>query len=99
MLVEDQQIIEEIKTELSFMSLQNLTHGIEDNRLFFLDCLATKLDNWKITCVYVKETSGSDCLNYRSIWPQCYKTGLIKTLLHRGWVGSHKCEILKIEVR
>ena len=92
MVVEDQQIIEEIKTELSIMSVLNFTHEIEkDNRLAFLDCLSTKLDNRIVTSVYVKETSGSDVLNYKSICPQRYKTGLIKTLLHRGWIsGVHR---------
>ena len=82
------------------MSVLNCTHEVEkDNRLAFLDCLSTKLDNRIITSVYVKETSGSDCLNYKSVCPQRYKTGLIKTLLHRGWTVSHNWETFQIEVR
>ena len=82
------------------MSVLNLTLEIEkDNRLAFLDCLSTKPDNRIITSVNVKETSVSDCLMYRRTCPQHYKSGLIKTLLLRGWIASHNWEILQIEVR
>ena len=82
------------------MSVQSFTHEIEkDNRIDFIDRLSTKLDNRILTCVYVKETSGSTYLNDRNICSQPYKTGLMKTLLHRGWIISHNWEIFQSEGR
>lgn len=61
-----------------------------------------KSNNSFATSVYVKTTNHGDCLNYISICPEKYKTGVIKTFLHRGyaicsnWTTFHK-EIERIK--
>ena len=57
------------------------------------------LVSFMYTDVMIRSSSLVDCLNYRSACPQPYKTCLIKTLLHRGWIVSHNWEIFHIEVR
>lgn len=50
----------------------------------FLDILLNRT-NGITTSVYTKPTKTSDCLNYKSICPDRYKTGIIKTLLSRAY--------------
>ena len=66
-------------------SILNYTHEVEkDNKLYFLDCLVTKLDSSFQTSVYVKSIQNGDCLNYKNISSHSYKDGVIRTLLLRG---------------
>ena len=51
-----------------------------------------------VSSVYVKETNNGDCLNYHSICPERYKTGVIKTLLFRAFHVSSNWDNFHIEV-
>ena len=57
----------------------------KDSELSFLDTLIRRCNDSFVSSVYVKETNNGDCLNYNSICPDRYKTGVIKTLLHRAF--------------
>ena len=52
--------------------------------------------------MFVKETNHGDCLNYESIFPDSYKTGVVKSMLHRAFHISsswHRfsCEVDRIK--
>ena len=51
----------------------------------FLDVIIDRNFEPLRTSVHVKSTNAGDCLNYNSICPDRYKSGVIKTLLHRGY--------------
>ena len=51
-----------------------------------------------ITTVYTKKTSNGECINYNSVCPERYKTGVIKTLLHRAYLVCSTWEAFTIEV-
>ena len=60
-----------------------LDHSI-NNQFHFLD-VNIKSDGTKYhTSVFIKDTNDADYLDYKSICPQRYKIGVIKTLLNRG---------------
>ena len=50
--------------------------------------MSAEKNNKLTTSVYIKPTSNGDCLNFESICPDRYKTGVVKTLLHRGYAIS-----------
>ena len=90
------RIIEKFKSN----SVLNFTFELEKSQnLSFLDCLITRYDSRFETSVYVKDTSMGDCINYKSICPDKYKTGVIKTLLHRGYHVSSDHDTFQEEVR
>ena len=46
----------------------------------------TKFSKNKVyTLVYIKPANTGECLNYNSLCPMQYKTGVINTLLHRAY--------------
>jgi hypothetical protein len=57
----------------------------KNNILSFLDVDINNCQNDLKTSVHTKETSSGDCINYLSLAPQRYKTGVIKTMLHRAY--------------
>ena len=71
------------------------TYEIENKRTIpFLDVLVRRLVQNTVTMsVYVKKTHSGDVINYHSIAPDRYKTGVIKTMLQRAhtvcstWAG------------
>jgi hypothetical protein len=69
-----------------------------NNHLPFLDVNINVSQGTFKTSVYVKETNQGDCLNFKSQCPEKYKTGVIKTLLHRGYNISSDRETLHIEI-
>ena len=54
------------------------------SKLPFLDVCVTRSHSRFLTNVHVKHTNTGECINYHSIAPERYKTGVIKTLLHRA---------------
>ena len=69
----------------------------------FLDVLITRNGTKFETSVFVKETNHGDCLNYESICPDRYKTGIIKSLLQRAYYISSSwhtftCEVYRIKL-
>ena len=57
----------------------------KDDKLAFLDVLILKTDQNFCTSVYRKMTSIGLYINFVSFTPYSYKTGLIKTLIHRTY--------------
>ena len=68
-------------------------------QLSFLDCLIKRFDDTLQTSVFVKDTNAGDCLNFKSVCPDRYKTGVIKTLLHRGYQVSSNSDTFQKEVQ
>ena len=89
------RIIEKFKSN----SVLDFTFELEKSqKLSFLDCLITRFESKFKTSVFVKDTNSGDCINYKSICPEKYKTGVIKTLLHRGYHVSSDPTIFNAEV-
>ena len=67
-------------------SVLKFTYEIENKRnISFLDVSINRTTNNDVsTTVFVKHTNTGDCLNYNSICPDRYKTGVIKNFLHRA---------------
>jgi len=88
-----------IKNMFEEQSVLSFTYEIESSRrLSFLDVIVNRCrDNFE-TSVHVKKTSSGDCINYRSLCPERYKTGVIKTLLHRAYKISSNWSIFHAEV-
>jgi len=67
-------------------SVLNFTFEMEvSNKLSFLDVLINRQIRNFETTVHVKSTHSGDCINFRSICPNRYKIGVVKTLLHRAY--------------
>ena len=84
--VRDENHLLEIKQKFHEESRLNYTHELSVNKkLPYLDVLIDGNNNDKyIQKVFTKPTKSDDCLNYDGDAPERYKTGVIKTLLHRA---------------
>jgi len=99
LLVDNVDQIDMIKRHFEANSVLKFTHELEKSRqLPFLDSLIRIQDNKLLTSVYVKPTNFGDCINYKSVCPDRYKTGVIKTLLHRAYHISSNWELFTVEV-
>lgn len=94
-----------LKTLFEHHSVLKFTFEHEqENKLVFLDTIVTRNNEMITTAVHTKTTSSDDCINYISICPDRYKTGVIKTLFHRAhsisstWQLFHE-EAMKIKQR
>jgi len=86
LLVRDLETVDSIRSKFISMSVLNFTFELEKSRqLPFLDILVNRSSNSFNTSVYVKSTNLGQCINYKSICPDRYKTGVIKTFLHRAY--------------
>ena len=96
---QDLQSLEILKCEFEKYSVLQFTYEKEKSgKLAFLDCLVTRMNEKFHTQVYVKDTNNGDCINYKSLCPERYKVGVIKTLLHRGYHISNDWETFHIEI-
>lgn len=71
-----------------------------NNTINFLD-ISIKIDvnkNIYTTAVHTKETHEGDYMNFKSQCPTSYKTGVIKTLLHRAYLISSNWDNLHSEI-
>ena len=99
LVVDNYEILSRLKSKFESESVLKFTFEKEkDNKLPFLDTLITRFNNSFVSSVYVKETNNGDCLNFDSICPDRYKTGVIKTLLHRAFHVSSCWDDFHIEV-
>lgn len=79
--------LETIKSKFEDSSVLNFTYEIENNKcISFLDVNVKKGDNKLETSVNVKKTHSGDCINFRSIAPERYKIGVIKTMINRAYL-------------
>ena len=84
--MEDAGSLELLKKKFELNSVLKFTYENEKcEKLEFLDCTVTRMNEKFHTGVYVKDTNNGDCINFRSACPERYKIGVIKTLLHRGY--------------
>lgn len=97
LIVRKYKHLEKVKNDFEATSVLKFTYEIQNKqRLSFLDVSIDKSDGTFNTTVHTKETSSGECLNYRSLAPQKYKVGVIRTMLHRAykiassWEGVHE---------
>jgi hypothetical protein len=98
LLVNNIRVLENIKSEFQHNSVLKFTFEIEQRRqLTFLDVNVARKNNNFRTSVYVKPTISGDLINYKSIAPDQYKTGVMKTMLNRAYKISSDWEALYSE--
>ena len=89
LLVKNIDILDNLRSKFQENSVLKFTYEVEHERaLTFLDVDVYRNDNQFRTTVHVKSTHSGDCINYKSIAPEKYKTGVIKTMLHRAYTIS-----------
>ena len=97
--VENAELLELIKNEFESKSVLQFTYENEKcEKLTFLDCIVTRMNEKFHTGVYVKDTNNGDCINFKSVCPERYKIGVIKTLLHRGYHISADWATFHLEI-
>ena len=100
LIVKNLSDLDLIKTSFESNSVLKFTYETEKcGKLNFLDVMLQKEGNKLTTSVYVKNTNDGTCINYNSICPDRYKTGVIKTLLHRAFHLSSKWEDFRCETQ
>ena len=88
LVIKNISTLNEMKDKFENFSVLNFTFEIETKKsLTFLDVKSTRNSNSNSlqTSVHVKTTHSGDCINYNSVAPERYKTGIIKTFLHRAY--------------
>ena len=86
LVVDSIQTLFNLKQKFEAESVLKFTYEKEKSgQLAYLDSLVRRSDHAFKTSVFIKSTNLGDCLNYNSICPEKYKTGVIKTFLHRGF--------------
>ena len=102
LFIKNIKTLDEIKRKFENISILKFTYEIENKKtIAFLDVNVTRTPSSLQTSVYTKATNNGECINYLSIAPDRYKTGVIRTLLHRAyticssWVSFH-AEIRRI---
>ena len=99
LLLRDPSLIFELKQKFENSSVLKFTHELEKNKTInFLDVKITASHQALNTEVYVKPTNSGQCINFNSIAPTRYKTGVIKTLLNRAYKISSTYESLHLEI-
>ena len=87
MLIDNIKTIEEIETKMENKSVLNFTYELESQkRLSFLDVLVQRNSGKIETSTYMKDTNSGECMNYDSLAPDRYKTGIIKTFINRAYI-------------
>jgi len=69
-----------------------------NDEINFLDVHIKSNGNIFHTSVHIKDTNNGDYLNYKSICPQRYKVGVIKTLLHHAYLISSNWDVFDKEI-
>ena len=84
-VIDNLEQLEEIRLIFEENTVLKFTYEVEKNKqLNFLDCnIIRHGDNIK-TNTHIKDTFDGNYLHFNSICPIRYKTGIIKTLLHRA---------------
>ena len=93
------KILENLKKLFEEQSVLSFTFELEVNKkLPFLDTLITRSHSKYLSEVYIKSTSTGECINFSSIAPDRYKTGVIKSLLNRAVKICNERTSLGLEV-
>ena len=87
--VDNYHSILKLKSLFEQHSVLKFTHELETKKSMpFLDVLIQRKHQTIKTSVYTKATDYGDCLNFNSICPDRYKTGVIKSFLFRAYEVS-----------
>ena len=98
LIVNRKSTINLLKTKFEEASVLQFTYEIEKhNELTFLDVNITHKNNQIETSVHTKSTHSGD-INYHSIAPDRYKTGIIKSMLNRAYTISSNWDAFHAEV-
>ena len=94
-------MLHNLKSKLQEASKLKFTFETEVKRqMSFLDSSITRISEGGFTTkVHVKPTSSDNVINYRSIYPERYKTGVIKTLLNRSYKVCTSEELFNLEIK
>lgn len=99
-VIDSLEDLEEIRLLFENNTVLKFTFETEENKkIKFLDCNITRINDDIETSVYIKETFDGNYLNYNSICPLRYKSGIIKTLLHRAKLICSTWQSFDIEVQ
>jgi len=100
LLVNDELTLIRIKNAFESQSVLKFTYELEKNKsLPFLDAVINRSDSSFSTSVFIKPTNYGQVINYKSICPDRYKEGVIKTLLNRGYHHCSNWQIFDEEVQ
>ena len=80
-----------LKIAMQSSSVLHFTHeiGVQKSLAFLDVCVSRTRDGTLTTSVHIKSTYNGECMNYLSLAPEQYKSGVIKTFLHRAYKISH----------
>ena len=99
LMIRNVSTLEEIKHKFEKASVLKFTFEIEEKKcISFLDVNVKRKEGSLQTSVYTKPTSTGECINFNSIAPDRYKTGVIKTMLHRAFTISSTYDLLHQEI-
>ena len=81
-------------------SVLKFTYELQkENSIAFLDVKISNQNSHITTNVYTKPTDSGECINYLGLAPQKYKTGVIKTMLHRAYQISSDWKTFHHEIQ
>ena len=99
-IIDDNKKLNTIKQYFESNSVLKFTYEIQQaNTLAFLDVKISNADDQIKTQVHTKPTDSGECINYIGLAPQQYKTGVIKTMLHRAYLISSDWETFHLEIQ
>ena len=100
MIVDNINKLDTIKEIFETNSVLKFTYEIQKgNSIAFLDVQISNQNSQITTKVYTKPTDSGECINYLGLAPQKYKTGVIKTMLHRAYQISSDWKTFHHEVQ
>jgi len=100
LLVNNEHILSQIKNTFESNSVLKFTYELEKNyKLSFLDTVINRIGPSFSTSVFIKPTNYGQVVNYKSICPERYKEGVIKTLLYRGYNHCSNWQIFDEEIQ
>jgi hypothetical protein len=100
LVINNVSVLQELKEKFENISILKFTYELEEKKtISFLDVKVQRNSNHSlITSVYRKSTDTGECINFNSIAPERYKTGVIKTLLHRAYKICSDWKIIHCEI-
>ena len=99
LLVDNIEQLHTIKNAFNEKSVLEFTSEIQkNNSLNFLDTTISFENGKYVTKIFSKPTATDDYINYLGICPDRYKTGVVKTLLHRAYHVSPTWSVFHQEI-
>ena len=99
LLVDSFEHMENIKQTFNNSSVLKFTSEIEkSSQINFLDTTIQRRNGQYELSVYKKQSASDDYINFQSICPEQYKTGVIKTLIYRAYHIASSWQIFHNEL-